>query len=93
MVAKAPLLRIEIVKRNDDTKGLVCNMSGTRYPGRTAAVGSVKRPSAVRAATTGLRRFQTFPPPPRNGDVRLVADPLNLRPIRRLVFDEAVLSA
>jgi len=34
-VAKAPLLRIEIVKRNDDTKGLVCNMSGTRYPGRT----------------------------------------------------------
>ena len=60
VVAKAPLLRIEIVKRNDDTKGLVCNMSGTRYPGRTAAVGSVKGPSPERGATTGLRRFRPF---------------------------------
>ena len=34
----------------------VYNMSGTRYQGRTAAVGSVKRPSPERAATTGLRR-------------------------------------
>src|SRR6516162_6576185 len=33
-----------------------------------------------------------LPTPPRNRDVRLVADILNLGPMRRLVFDGAVLS-
>ena len=49
-----------------------------------------------RSRWAGIRnpnRFQTFPPPPRNEDVRLVADPLHLGPIRRLVFDGAVFSA
>ena len=36
-----------------------------RRQGRAAVVGSVKGPSPERPKTTGMRRFQTFPPPPR----------------------------
>jgi hypothetical protein len=34
--------------------------SGSRYQGRTAAVGSVRGPSLERTATTGTRRNRTF---------------------------------
>jgi hypothetical protein len=44
----------------------------TRSPdqGRTAGVGSVKRPSPGFGAMGETRRLQTFPPLPPNGEVR-----------------------
>ena len=43
-------------------------------PRRVAAIGSVKGPSPEYPVTTGKRRFRTFPPSTRNGEVRPIAE-------------------
>jgi len=44
--------------------------SDCRRRGWVAAVGSVKWPSPARTAMSETRRLQTFPPLPRNGEIR-----------------------
>jgi hypothetical protein len=60
-----------LVRRQGPVRG---TSSNAHRPGRVSVAGSVSRPWPGRSGTGKMRRLQTFPTSPRNGEVRPTTD-------------------